>query len=148
MSSWALTGRTSTCWRSWIRQRPVRARQRGSIPTATKPRWRNASGRSRPSGNGSAMLRAQPAVRTRFAPDHRLCITKSMVGPLVQLVGPEHGLQVGGVKLLGFNAINARKLLFTVILLVGLYLLSKTLRGIAKAIGGARQRTAFWTRQR
>jgi hypothetical protein len=24
-----------------------------------------------------------------------------MVGPCVQLVGPDHGLQIGGVKLLG-----------------------------------------------
>lgn len=70
-----------------------------------------------------------------------------MVGPWVQLVGPEHGLQIGGVKLLGFNAINARKLLFTVILLAALYLLNKLLQAIAQALGGARQRTAFWTRQ-
>ncbi|HEX3572820.1 MAG TPA: mechanosensitive ion channel domain-containing protein [Acidobacteriaceae bacterium] len=70
-----------------------------------------------------------------------------MIGPVVQLVGPEHGLELGGVRLLGFNAINAWKLLFTIILLAGLYLLSKILRGIAKAFGGDRQRTAFWTRQ-
>jgi small-conductance mechanosensitive channel len=70
-----------------------------------------------------------------------------MVGPWVQLVGPDHGLQIGGVKLLGFNAINAHKLLLTVVLLGALYLLSKLLRAIARAIGGARQRTAFWTRQ-
>jgi hypothetical protein len=47
----------------------------------------------------------------------------------------------------GFNAINAHKLLLTVVLLGALYLLSKLLRAIARAIGGARQRTAFWTRQ-
>jgi len=70
-----------------------------------------------------------------------------MVGPLVHLVGPQHGLEIGGVRLLGFNAINARKLLFTIILLVALYALSKLLRAIAKAFGGDRQRTAFWTRQ-
>ena len=70
-----------------------------------------------------------------------------MLGPLVQVVGPDHGLQIAGVKLLGFNAANAHKLLFTVIVLGGLYLLSKILRGIARAFGGDRQRTAFWTRQ-
>jgi hypothetical protein len=58
-----------------------------------------------------------------------------MVGPWVQLVGPEHGLEIGGVKLLGFNAINGRKLLFTVILLAVLYVLSKLLRAIAQAVG-------------
>ena len=70
-----------------------------------------------------------------------------MVGPVVQLVGPEHSVQIGGVKLLGFNAANAHKLLFTVIVLAALYLLAKVLRGIARAFGGDRQRTAFWTRQ-
>ncbi|HEY2468898.1 MAG TPA: mechanosensitive ion channel domain-containing protein, partial [Terracidiphilus sp.] len=68
-------------------------------------------------------------------------------GPWVQLVGPDHGLEIGGVKLFGFNAINVHKLLLTVVLLGALYLLSKLLRAIARAIGGARQRTAFWTRQ-
>ena len=57
-----------------------------------------------------------------------------MLGPWVQLVGPEQSLQVRGVRLLGFNAINARKLLFTVVLLVGLYLLSKLLRAVAQAV--------------
>jgi hypothetical protein len=42
-----------------------------------------------------------------------------MVGPWVQLVGRDHGLQIDGVKLLGFNAINAHKLLLTVVLLGG-----------------------------
>lgn len=70
-----------------------------------------------------------------------------MVRPVVQLAGPEHGLQIGGVRLLGFNAVNAHKLLFTIILLAGLYLLSKVLRGIGRAFGGDRQKTAFWARQ-
>jgi small-conductance mechanosensitive channel len=35
----------------------------------------------------------------------------------------------------------------TVVLLGALYLLSKLLRAIGRALGGARQRTAFWTRQ-
>jgi small-conductance mechanosensitive channel len=64
-----------------------------------------------------------------------------------QLVGPNHSLQIGGVKLLGFNSDNARKLLFTLILLALLYLLSKLLRAIAHWVGGARQPTAFWARQ-
>jgi hypothetical protein len=68
-----------------------------------------------------------------------------MVG--LKLVGPDRDLEIGGVKLLGSNAINAHKLLLTVVLLGALYLLSKLLRAIARALGGARQRTAFWTRQ-
>jgi small-conductance mechanosensitive channel len=70
-----------------------------------------------------------------------------MSGRFIQLVGPTHNLQVGGVKLLGFNISNAHKLLFTVILLGGLYLLGKLLRWVAQKAGGTRQRTAFWTGQ-
>lgn len=70
-----------------------------------------------------------------------------MIDPVIKVAGPEHGLQIGGVKLLGFNATNAHKLLFTVILLASLYLLSKILRGVATAFGGDRERAAFWTRQ-
>lgn len=65
----------------------------------------------------------------------------------IRLVGPEHSLQVGGVKLLGFDAGNAHKLVFTVVVIVFFYLVSKALRAIAQKIGGSRQRTAFWTRQ-
>ncbi|HKO17355.1 MAG TPA: mechanosensitive ion channel domain-containing protein [Acidobacteriaceae bacterium] len=70
-----------------------------------------------------------------------------MLGTPIRVVGPDHGLQVAGVKMLGFNAANAHKLLFSVIVLAGLYLLSKVLRGIGQAFGGDRQRTAFWARQ-
>lgn len=70
-----------------------------------------------------------------------------MTGPFVQFTGPNHALTLGGVKLLGMNAHNAHKLLFTVILFAILYVLSKTLRFIAHAFGGERQATAFWTGQ-
>lgn len=70
-----------------------------------------------------------------------------MLNQFVQLVGPNHSLQIGGVKLLGFDAINAQKLIFTVIVVLFLYLISKSLRSIAQRIGGTRQQTAFWTRQ-
>jgi small-conductance mechanosensitive channel len=70
-----------------------------------------------------------------------------MAGPFLQIVGPDRVVQIGGVKLLGFDAANAHKLLFTVILFVFLYLLSKALRFIAQKVGGAREKTAFWTRQ-
>ena len=70
-----------------------------------------------------------------------------MSGPFVQFTGPNHALTLGGVKLLGANQQNAHKLLFTLILFAGLYILSKALRFAAHKIGGARQKTAFWTRQ-
>jgi small-conductance mechanosensitive channel len=65
----------------------------------------------------------------------------------IQFVGPDHILQIDGVKLLGLDLHNARKLLFTVIFFLFLYLLGKLLRFIAHKVGGSRQRTAFWTRQ-
>ncbi|HEY4010565.1 MAG TPA: mechanosensitive ion channel domain-containing protein [Acidobacteriaceae bacterium] len=70
-----------------------------------------------------------------------------MSGPIIQFTGPNHALTIGGVKLLGFNAQNTHKLLFTLILFAFLYALSKILRLIARTFGGDRQKTAFWARQ-
>lgn len=70
-----------------------------------------------------------------------------MLGQFVQLVGPNRSLQIGGVKLLGFDAINAQKFVFTIAYFLALYLIGKGLRSIAQKVGGSRQQTAFWTRQ-
>lgn len=70
-----------------------------------------------------------------------------MSGPIAQVVGSSHYVQIRGIKLLGFNGENAHKLLFTVILFAFLYLLSKTLRFILAKLGGDKQRPVFWTRQ-
>jgi small-conductance mechanosensitive channel len=70
-----------------------------------------------------------------------------MAAPIFSFVGNNHTLDVAGVRLLGVNAENGRKLLFTVAFLVILYLINKLLRGIAGRFGGDRQRVAFWTRQ-
>lgn len=71
----------------------------------------------------------------------------AMSGPFVSFTGPEHTVQIAGVKLLGVNASSAHKLLFTFVFFLILYLLSKILRFIAQKVGGARQKTAFWTKQ-
>ncbi len=65
----------------------------------------------------------------------------------VQLLCPNRSLQIGGVKLLGFDQSNAHKLVFTIAVILFLYLVSKALGSIAQRVGGTRQRTAFWTRQ-
>lgn len=70
-----------------------------------------------------------------------------MAGPFVQLVGKDHSLQIGGVKLLGATSENLHKLLFTVIFFCFLYLINRLLRYVSKKAGARRQRTAFWTRQ-
>ena len=41
-----------------------------------------------------------------------------MAAPLFQLVGNEHTVEIAGIRLLGVNAENGRKLLFTVIFLI------------------------------
>ncbi|MEO6966067.1 MAG: mechanosensitive ion channel domain-containing protein [Acidobacteriaceae bacterium] len=70
-----------------------------------------------------------------------------MTGSFIQFVGAHQSLQIDGVKLLGFDASNARKLLLTVIVFVILYALGRILRRLANKVGGTHQRTAFWTRQ-
>jgi small-conductance mechanosensitive channel len=70
-----------------------------------------------------------------------------MLGQFIQFVGPNHSLQIGGVKLLGFDAVNAHKVLFSLVFFLALYFISKALRAISKKLGGERQKTAFWTRQ-
>ncbi len=70
-----------------------------------------------------------------------------MFGNLIQFVGPNYSVQIGGVKLLGFDAINGRKVILSLVFFLVLYFIAKALRGVAQKIGGERQRTAFWTRQ-
>ncbi len=51
------------------------------------------------------------------------------------------------MRLLGFDAKNAHKLLFTLIFLGILFAIGALLRLVARKAGGARQKTAFWTGQ-
>jgi small-conductance mechanosensitive channel len=70
-----------------------------------------------------------------------------MTGPFIDFVGPNHNLQVGGVRLLGIDATNGHKLLFTAVFFLVLYIIATALRWIARRLGGERRKTAFWTRQ-
>ena len=71
-----------------------------------------------------------------------------MGSPAVQFVGPEHNLQLFGIRLLGIDAQNLHKLLFSIVFLLVIYGLSKLLRLAARATPGlAKNRAAFWTRQ-
>ncbi len=66
----------------------------------------------------------------------------------VQFVGPSHNLEVFGIRLLGVDAQNGRKLLFSVVFLLLIYLLSKGLRKLSHLTSGdAKNRVAFWSRQ-
>lgn len=71
-----------------------------------------------------------------------------MSSPYVQFVGPSHNLEILGVRLLGIDAQNGRKLLFSIVFLLLLYLLSKCLRRLSHwTSGDAKNRVQFWARQ-
>lgn len=68
---------------------------------------------------------------------------------VVTLVGPNQALQVFGVRLVGMNAENAKKLVFTVLFVFIVFALSRLTRRIARGIlkGRRWERTYFWSRQ-
>ncbi|GAA3752953.1 mechanosensitive ion channel family protein [Terriglobus aquaticus] len=66
----------------------------------------------------------------------------------VQFVGPSHNLQIYGVKLLGVDAQNGRKLLFSIVFLLLLWVIRGVLQAAAKAMRSRESRIAvFWTGQ-
>lgn len=67
--------------------------------------------------------------------------------PIVRFVGPNHALELFGVKLVGVNAENGKKLIFTIVLIAVMTLLSKLLRRLARGASRRGERTAFWVRQ-
>jgi small-conductance mechanosensitive channel len=68
---------------------------------------------------------------------------------MIQLVGPNHALQLFGVKLVGVNAENGKKLLFSLVLIIFLSLLGRVLRWAAQRETRDKsvKRVAFWTHQ-
>ncbi len=68
--------------------------------------------------------------------------------PYFRLVGPVQNVEIFGIRLLGVDVQNGRKLLFTAVFFVLLYVISKALQALAHVIGGkSGRRSAFWTRQ-
>ena len=61
-----------------------------------------------------------------------------MAAPLVQFTGNNHTVEIAGIRLLGVNAENGRKLLFTLLFIAFLYLLNKVLCTLAGKFGGDR----------
>lgn len=66
-----------------------------------------------------------------------------------RLVGPERAVELFGVRLVGINAENLTKLVFTLIFIVVVNLLGHLARGIASQVlhGRGREQVQFWTRQ-
>jgi small-conductance mechanosensitive channel len=75
--------------------------------------------------------------------------TGIVVGNVIQLVGPHHVVQLFGVKLVGVNAENGKKLLFSLVFIVCVMLVGRLLRWLAhrNAWDKAGKRLAFWTHQ-
>jgi len=71
-----------------------------------------------------------------------------MQQPWFQLVGPARSVQLFGIKLLGVDAHNGHKLLFSLVFLALVWLIRTVLRAIAKAARTRESKTAvFWTGQ-
>jgi small-conductance mechanosensitive channel len=68
---------------------------------------------------------------------------------LIRLVGPNQAVEILGVRLVGVNAENGRKLLFTIAFVLALLLLRAGLRWLAaRALAGrVEERVQFWVRQ-
>ncbi len=71
------------------------------------------------------------------------------MGDIIKLVPPDGSVEIFGVKLVGVNEQNGRKLLFTIGFILLLLLLSRLLRALARLIlaGRGSERARFWTHQ-
>jgi small-conductance mechanosensitive channel len=68
---------------------------------------------------------------------------------VIEFVGPNGALQIFGVKLVGVNAENGQKLLFSFCLVLALWVISSLLRALLHVLVGGTQNTRvrFWARQ-
>lgn len=68
---------------------------------------------------------------------------------MFHLIGPNNTVQILGVRLVGVNAENGRKLVITALFLLAVWLLSRGLRLLTQPLTGDRasKRVQFWTRQ-
>ncbi len=71
------------------------------------------------------------------------------MGNVIQLVGPNHVVQLFGVKLLGVSSESGKKLLFSVVFVLFVFLIGKLLRWVAQrsAWTHSGKRVAFWAHQ-
>ena len=68
---------------------------------------------------------------------------------IVDFVGPNRALVIFGVKLVGANAENLKKLLFTLVFILLVVLATRLLRALLRAVmaRGGLERPSFWVRQ-
>lgn len=67
----------------------------------------------------------------------------------IRLVGPNRAVEILGVKLVGVNAANGKKLLFTLIFILLIFVLGRLLQAATRAIlrGRDEAHVQFWARQ-
>lgn len=72
-----------------------------------------------------------------------------MLNSIIQFVGPERTLELFGVRLVGVNFETGKKLLFSVVFVVAVYLIGSLLRAVLsrRTWNDRTKRVAFWTRQ-
>jgi small-conductance mechanosensitive channel len=72
-----------------------------------------------------------------------------VLAQIVQFVGPDRALEIGGIKLVGINAQNGGKLLFSLAFVLAVIAFSRLLRWLARLAlrGHTNERTQFWTGQ-
>jgi small-conductance mechanosensitive channel len=71
------------------------------------------------------------------------------MGDLVRLVGQNQAVEILGVRLVGFNAENGKKLLFTIVFIVTILLVSRGVHALTRWAmrRSGNERIEFWTRQ-
>lgn len=72
-----------------------------------------------------------------------------MLAQIVRFVGPSRALEIAGVKLVGINAQNGGKLLFSIAFVAAVMVIARLLRLLARLVlrGLRRERVRFWTGQ-
>lgn len=67
------------------------------------------------------------------------------MGPIVQLIGPEHTVQILGIRMFGMNANTGKKLFFSAVLLAVLWLIKRVVSALMRV--SERRRVQFWSAQ-
>jgi small-conductance mechanosensitive channel len=72
-----------------------------------------------------------------------------ILAAFIRLVGERRTVEIFGVKLIGVDRFNAKRLLFTLILCVGLFVLSRVIKAIVHVVlqEWKNKRVVFWVRQ-
>ena len=90
----------------------------------------------------------EPAFHNRRVTGTITCQPEALtVEDVIRFVGPNRALELFGVKLVGFNAENGKKLLFTLVLIAVMLGVSRLLRRMTHGVTRRGERTAFWVRQ-